>query len=245
MSEITTITLPTQPRPAVSNSPRKLVIYSSPKVGKSSLMGGLDNSLLLDLENGSDSVDNVMVLKAKTYQELHTICEEVKKAGKPYRYGAIDTATALEAMVIPLALKLYQRTPMGKSYTDHILSLPNGAGYLYAREAYMMMLDRIDQCFERTILFGHIKDKMIEKAGKEVAAREIDLTGKLKTIVCANADAIGFLYREGKTNVITFETTDEIVCGARPSHLRNNKFVLSQLNDDNTITTFWDRIYID
>jgi hypothetical protein len=242
MSEIV---LPTSPRAALTKSPGKLVIYSSPKVGKTTLMGGLASSLLIDLENGSDSVDNVMVIKAKTYVDIYNICEKVKAGGKPYRYGAIDTATALEEMVLPLALKMYQQTPMGKAFKDNILSLPNGAGYLYVRNAYTTVLGMVEEAFERTILFGHIKDKSIEKAGKEVMAKDIDLTGKLKTIVCANADAIGYLYREGNKNIITFETADEIVCGARPAHLRNRSFPLSELMTDGTVKTYWDMLYID
>jgi hypothetical protein len=242
MSEIV---LPTKTRTAITKSPKKLVIYSSPKVGKSTLMSGLNSSLLIDLEDGSDSVDNIMVLKAKTYQEIYNICEKVKVAGRPYRYIALDTATALEEMVMPLAKKLYQQTPMGKSFNDGILTLPNGAGYLYVRQAYMMVLSMVEEAAERTILFGHIKDKVIDKAGKEVAAKDIDLTGKLRTIVCANADAIGFLYRDGNRNIITFETSDEIVCGARPTHLRNRAFPLSELMTDGTIRTYWDMLYID
>lgn len=240
-----TIKLPTQTRKAITKSPQKLVIYSAPKVGKTSLMSGLENSLLIDIENGSDSVDNLMVLKASTYQELYAIVEEIKKQGKPYKYIALDTGTALETLVVPLALKLYQKTPMGKSYTDNILNLPNGAGYLYIREAYMMMIDMVAGVCERMILFGHIKDKIIEKGGKEVSAKDIDLTGKLKTIVCANADAIGFMYREGNKNIITFQTTDEVTCGARSPHLRNAKFPLSELKEDGTIETSWNKIYID
>jgi hypothetical protein len=188
-----------------------------------------------------------MKIKVNTYQELHALCEEIKKQGKPYRYGALDTTTALEKMCLPLALKLYKMTPMGKSFDGtNVLTLPNGGGYLYLREAYEMMLDVVESAFERVVLCGHIKDKMIDKAGKEVSAKDIDLTGKIRQITCANADAIGYLYREGNTNILNFQTTEEVICGARPLHLRNKKIVISEYDEKaDKLTTYWSKVYID
>lgn len=245
MTEQVSITLPTEKVKAVTKSPRRLVIYSAPKQGKTTVAAGLDNSLILDLEKGTDFMDAVKIT-VTNYQHLIDICKEIDKKGKPYKYLILDTATTLEDLVIPYALKLYQDTPMGKSYTGNILALPNGAGYLYLRNAYMTILNRVARSCERLILLGHLKDKLIEKNGKEVSSREIDLTGKLKNIVCADADAIGLLYREGNKCILTFETNDEVSCGARPIHLRNKKFVISEQDPATGETkTYWDKIYID
>lgn len=239
------IELPTTKSKAATKSPRKLLIYSAPKAGKTSLGAGLDNALLIDVEDGSDFVE-AMIVKAKNWQEFRDICAEVIKQGKPYRYGILDTGTGLETMCLPLALALYQQTPMGKDYKGHILSLPNGAGYLYLRNAYEMLLGFAEQAFERVILFGHLKDKIVDKGGKEVSAKDIDLTGKLKNITCANADAIGYLYREGNKTMLSFTTGEEITCGARPAHLRNKTLVMAEYDPTtDTLTTHWDKIYID
>lgn len=237
--------LPTEPNQAVTKSPKSLILFSAPKVGKTTLAAALASNLIVDLENGSDHVGGLIV-KINTFTELHELCEEIKKQGKPYRYITLDTATALEDMCLPLALKLYQKTPMGKTYVGDILSLPNGAGYKYLRDAYDLMINKVRECAERTILLGHVKDKVIEKAGKEVNAKELALTGKLSGITCAKADAIGYLYRDGNKCIVTFETMSELVCGARPLHLRNKSMVLSE-QDPNTgeTKTYWDRIFID
>ena len=86
---------------------------------------------------------------------------------------------------------------------------------------------------------------MLEKAGNEFNSMDLDLTGKIKRITASNSDAIGYLYRKGKQNIISFKTSDEISCGARPEHLRNKEIVLSEITDDDTIVTNWDKIYID
>lgn len=237
--------LPLTRTPAVTSSPKKLLLYSPPKAGKTSLSAGLMNALIIDLEDGSDFVEGMKV-KVKDYIDLDELCTKVIAAGRPYQYGILDTTTALEAKCLPLALKLYQQTPMGKNYTQSILSLPNGAGYHYLRLAYEMMLDKVQSAFPRVILLGHIKDKFIEKAGKEVSAKDVDLTGKVRSITCANADAIGYLYRDGNKTMVTFETMEEIICGARPQHLRNKVLVMAEYKPDtDKLVTYWEKIYID
>jgi hypothetical protein len=86
---------------------------------------------------------------------------------------------------------------------------------------------------------------MLEKNGSEFSSLDLDLTGKLKRITTSNSDAIGYLYRKGNKNIVSFKTSDEVACGARQEHLRNQEIVLSELNEDNTIKTNWDKIYID
>lgn len=238
------VELPMEIVEASTKSPEKLIIYSSPKVGKTTLVAGLQNNLILDLESGSNFV-SALKIKAKTYQEIYAICEEIKVKGKPYRYITIDTATALEEMCLPLALALYKKTPMGASYAGDILSLPNGAGYKYLRDAYQIMLEKIQACCERIILLGHVKDKTVERQGKEVQARDLDLTGKLSSITCSKADAIGFLYRDGNKNMLTFETSNDIICGARPEHLKNKNIVISEIDQDGKLKTYWNKIFID
>lgn len=86
---------------------------------------------------------------------------------------------------------------------------------------------------------------MIEVHGKEVAMKDIDLTGKLKSITCAKVDAIGFLRPEGNQRILSFNTSDEIICGARPQHLKNKEIIMSEMDDKGNLTTYWDKIYID
>lgn len=245
--------LPKAKIPALYKSPRKMLIYSAPKVGKTTTGAMLENALMLDLERGSDFVDALKVT-INSIADIRAYGEEIIKQGKPYRYGIIDTTTKLEDMVLPMACKLYRDTPMGKNWgklptgaddpTANILALPNGGGYLYLREAYNTVSAYIDTLFERQIYFGHLKDKVLERNGKEVSAKDIDLTGKIRNIACANADAVGYMYREGNQTIISFKTTQDVICGARPEHLRNQEIVVLEQIDGKLIS-HWDRIYID
>ena len=236
------IVLPTVKVKGDRVNPKRIVIYSKPKTGKTTAYAGLDNNLILDLENGADYVDALKV-KISNLQELLDAGKAIKEAGKPYDYVTIDTVTALEEMIMPLAIKLYRETSMGKNFDGAtIANLPNGAGYLYIRQAFFQVLDFIDTLAPTIILSGHIKDKQVDDKGELVMSANIDLTGKIKSMICAQADAIGYMFRKGNKTILSFKTNDEVTCGARPEHLRNEEIVITEMIDG-VIHTTWDKVF--
>jgi hypothetical protein len=238
------IVLPTKKVGPQRVNPKRLIIYSKPKTGKTSAFAGLEDNLIIDLENGADYVE-ALKIQVTSLQELLDAGKAIKAAGNPYKYVTIDTVTALEDMVGPLAIKLYRQTSMGKNYDgDNVLSLPNGAGYLYLRQAFFQVLDFIDTLAPHIILAGHIKDKQVDDKGEMVLAANIDLTGKIKSLICANADAIGYMFRKGNKTILSFKTSEEVTCGARPEHLRNEEIVVSEMNDKGELEFHWDKIYV-
>jgi len=228
------IVLPSEKIAVTNRNPRTTIIYSQPKMGKTTLIAELPDCLLIDLESGSDFVEALKV-KVSSLKELYKVGEQIKAKGKPYKYVAIDTITALEQWCEETAKSMYMNTPMGKNFKgESVLTLPNGAGYLYLRLAFKKWLDYCGTLAEHIILVGHLKDKMINKDGKEVAAKDLALTGQIRTITCANADAVGFLYRDKDELRINFQAKEELVCGSRCEHLKGQDFVFA-----------WDKIYID
>ena len=242
------IKLPTKVIKSTTNNPKLMLIYSPPKAGKTTLLSKLENCLIIDLEDGAKYVD-ALKINVSNLNELQAVGAEIVKAGKPYKYVAIDTLTKLEEMCLPVAKIMYKKTPMGKNFDgDSVLELPNGAGYMWLRKAFQMWLGKIKHLADHVILVGHIKDKFIEKKGKEVQAKDIDLTGKLKQITCSDADAIGYLHRgENNELLLNFQSSEEINCGARPSHLKGQEIVMAEYdakkNDLKNVS--WDKIYVD
>lgn len=249
MSEIK-IDLPLTPVKAVTQSPKELIIFSKPKVGKTTLLAGLDKCLILDFEDGTDYI-SALKIKIKSIEELKATGKAIKEANYPYKYIAIDTVTALEEFCVNYAEELYSKSSMGKNwYTEGkpkygvITNMPQGAGYQWLRTAYNKALDFIRSLAPRIILMGHVKDTILEKSGNEFNSLDLDLTGKIKRITASNSDAIGYLYRKGNKNILSFKTNDEISCGARPEHLRNAEIVVSEITESG-LQTHWDKIYID
>jgi hypothetical protein len=126
--------LPMKKVDAEVKSPKNLIIFSKPKVGKTTLLANLENCLLVDLEEGSDYV-SAMKVKARSIEDLKKIGKAIKDAGYPYKYVALDTITALEEMCVPMAEDMYSKSSMGKNWFTEgkpkygtILNMPNGAG---------------------------------------------------------------------------------------------------------------------
>jgi energy-coupling factor transporter ATP-binding protein EcfA2 len=250
-TEVKSIELPTATIKSVVKSPKNLIIFSKPKTGKTTLLAQLPNCLLIDLEGGSDYVD-AMKIKANNIKELMDIETAIIKAGKPYKYIALDTITALEDMCIPYAEHLYSLSPMGASWKTtgkakygNILNLANGAGYPWLRQAFNDITARIKNLAPNVIFCGHVKDTLLSKNGNDFSSLDLNLTGKLKDITTSKSDAIGYLVRVGDKNILSFKTQDDISCGARPEHLRNKEIVISETLEDGTIVTHWDQVFID
>jgi len=252
------IELPINKEKASRVNPKTMVIFSQPKMGKTTVVAGLDNCLIIDLEKGGDFVDTlrfdvirhaekeeklpIVILK----QLIEKIKEENKKRGQyVYNFIAIDTVTALEDIVLPLANKMYRDTPMGRNWVgDDVTTLPNGAGYRFTRNALSTVLTELEDICDTLIILGHTKDKMIEKEGKEMNERGLDLTGKMASIVCSQVDAIGYLYRDEKETIINFQASESLLCGARSEHLKGAEIVVAVSDGSGDIKIDWSKIFI-
>lgn len=196
------IILPTERRKATDYNPKLMVLFGKPKAGKSSLMASLDNNLIIDLEDGYRSLD-VMCVQARSATDIFNIKSAIEQKNKEngdkpfYRFITIDNATRLEEMSILYANHLYRQTPMGMSWgykKDNIgniqldksgkkipdpkadvRQLPNGAGYLFTRNALKEMINMFKPLCDTLILVCHVKDKQIKKNDEETTEMAVDL----------------------------------------------------------------------
>jgi hypothetical protein len=243
-------TLPTVATKAERINPKRLMIYSKPKAGKTTAISLLEGTCIIDIEKGTEYVSaikiNIRELAAESKKSplavLFEIAKQIQEV-RPYKRIALDTITVLEDLCLPYAKQLYNGTPQGAQFKGNILDLPNGGGYRFLYQAMDLVLAELDKCADEVIYCGHLKDIMINKDGKEVSAKEIDLTGKYKSMLSARVDAIGLLYRDGNQCILSFETSDEVICGARPEHLKNKKIVLTEIVDGKMIE-HWDQVYL-
>lgn len=235
------IKLPDAKVPASAVSPRVTILYGKPKTGKTTKAAELPNNLILDLEKGSDFID-AMKISVENIYELDDVLKqllEYKKAngGKnKYQYITIDTVGKLEEWVEIQAAIDFKKTVMGKNFVGvRITELPQGAGYGQLREYVKRYINRIAEVCDRVIIISHLKDKLIsEKGGIEVTAKDIDLMGKLSTIVSAAADAIGYVYFIKDKQMISFKSGNDLNAGARAPHLKGKEMEFK-----------WEDIFID
>jgi len=243
------IILPKEKNKPKVNNPRFLILYGKPKSGKTTLASQLENNLIIDLEGGSEFLE-ALAVQARSIEDLGNISraiqDEINTTGKkPYKYITIDNATRLEELCLGYAKTLYMLTPMGKTYKgEDIRTLPNGSGYMYLRQAVRKVIDMFRNLCDNFILIGHVKEIMINKDGEELSEMALDLVGKLGSIVCGEADAVGYVYRKKNETIISFEGGDNTIREARAPHLRGKKIVIADSDDDNNVNVHWDRVYL-
>ena len=265
------IVLPTERRKATDYNPRLMVLFGKPKSGKSSLMASLENNLIIDLEDGYRSLD-VMVVQARNAVDIFNIKAAIEQKNKEngdkpfYRFITIDNATRLEEMSLVYAAALYRKTSMGatwgykkdaignilldkngKKVVDEkadVRQLPNGAGYLYMRNALKEMISMFRPLCDTLILVCHVKDKQIKKNDEETTEMVVDLAGKTGDIICGEADAIGYVSRQGNKTLLTFKGGDSINRGSRPLHLREKVFEVGVSDDEGNLKIDMSKIFL-
>ena len=265
------IVLPTERRKATDYNPRLMVLFGKPKCGKSTLMASLDSNLIIDLEDGYRSLD-VMCVQARNAYDIFNIKAAIEQknqenGGQPfYRFITIDNATRLEEMSLPFAASLYRKTSMGatwgykKDSIGNILlengkkvpdpkadvrQLPNGAGYLYMRQALKEMIGMFRPLCDTLILVCHVKDRQIRKNDEETTEMVVDLAGKTGDIICGEADAIGYVSRQGNKTLLTFKGGDNNIRGSRPLHLREKVFEVATSDEEGNLKVDMSQIFLD
>lgn len=240
--------LPTEKVPAVVTDPRFLIVYGRPKSGKTSCLAQLSNNLIIDLEGGSMFID-ALAVQARTVSDLGELASAIRAKNTEvghnfYKRITIDNATRLEEICLPYAKTLYMQTPIGKNWkgTD-VRTLPNGSGYFYIRQAVRKVIDMFRELCDEFILVGHTKDVQIDNNGEEVSEMALDLVGKLSSIICGEADAVGYVYRKGNETHISFKGGDGTIKEARAPHLRGQDIIIATGDDNGSITTYWDKVY--
>lgn len=263
------IILPTKPRKPESYNPRLFILFGRPKSGKSSCAASLSGNLILDLEGGYRALE-AMVIRIRNIQDLfavrEAIEEKIRQCGKqPYQRITIDNATRLEEMCLQLAAAKYRRTPMGATFgykrdkdrniirvngqpvvdpSADVRQLPSGQGWLYIREAVKDVIHMFQPLCQTLILVCHTKDRQVQIDSTEGTELAVDLSGKLGDILCGEADAIGYVYREKNRTIISFDGGGNTLREARPLHLRGKRFVVGESDKDNNLRMDMDQLFI-
>lgn len=223
--------LPTVAIQPKRKDPALLTLFGQSKVGKTTLLSQLPNCLIIDTEKGAEYVPGLIV-SANSYKDLIAIGKSIRESAHKYDYVAIDTIDKVSDWLEAQATFEYNQD--AKVKVAVFSDIPYGGGYNAVRNKMMSLLASFKTITPKLILIGHRKKTVIGETEVKFSSASLDLTGKLKNMICADSDAIGYIYREDGNVMISFETTEELEAGSRCEHLKGKIFPFD-----------WSKIYID
>lgn len=95
------IALPTESREPKAVNPHVLLIYSAPKIGKTTILGGLDDCLIIETEPFGANYINGKIVEVNKPSEFNAVLDAIeaknRELGKfAYQRIAVDTITKLD-----------------------------------------------------------------------------------------------------------------------------------------------------
>ena len=127
--------LPTSKTPATKQDPGFLLIYGSPKTGKTSTIAKLDNCLIVDTERGTQYVD-AMKVYINSLNEYQALNQSLSKSDHQYDYIALDTVDNLAHWIEQYVCAQNQVATLG--------DMEFGKGFALVREAVIKAVQKLD-----------------------------------------------------------------------------------------------------
>ena len=206
-------------RKAVSQNPKVMLLYGAPKVGKTTALSQLEDCLIIDTEQGAAMVDGY-IEEVNSREELIKVLQDASD-GHEYKYVAIDTIDKIADWA--------EKTVCADEGVSAIADLAYGKGFALVREKVLNTIKHMKAIFPHVIVIGHRKWARAVVDSKAIVEPEsLDLTGKLKNMLMADCDAIGYVYRDedkGKL-MVSFKANEALEAGSRSPHLRGKEIEL-------------------
>tara|TARA_R110002012_G_scaffold220954_1_gene392576 strand:+ start:958 stop:1629 length:672 start_codon:yes stop_codon:yes gene_type:complete len=206
-------------RKAISQNPKVMLLYGAPKVGKTTALSKLNDCLIIDTEGGANMVDGY-IEQANNREQLIEILKEAKD-GHDFKYVAIDTIDKIADWA--------EKTVCQEEQVTAIADLAFGIGFALVREKVLNTVNVFKEIFPHVIIIGHRKWARAVVDSKAIVEPEsLDLTGKLKNMLMADSDAIGYVYRDDEKGnlMVSFKANDALEAGSRSPHLRGKEMQL-------------------
>ena len=206
-------------RKAVSQNPKTMLLYGAPKVGKTTALSQLDDCLIIETEGGANMIEGY-VEAINSRKELIELLKQAQE-GHEYKYVAIDTIDKIATWA--------EQAVCEEESVSAVQDLAFGKGFGLVREKVLNTVSILKTIFPHVIIIGHRKWARAVVDSKAIVEPEsLDLTGKLKNMLMADCDAIGYVYRdEEKGNLmVSFKANESLEAGSRSPHLKGKELEL-------------------
>ena len=203
-------------RKAVSQNPKTMLLYGAPKVGKTTALSQLDDCLIIDTEGGANMIEGY-VHSVSNRKELIELLKQAQE-GHDYKYVAVDTIDKIATWA--------EQAVCEEESVSAVQDLAFGKGFGLVREKVLNTVAILKKIFPHVIIIGHRKWARAVVDSKAIVEPEsLDLTGKLKNMLMADCDAIGYVYRDEDSSklMVSFKANDALEAGSRSPHLKGKE----------------------
>lgn len=192
------------------NRAKRVVIYGSEGIGKTTLAAQFPDPLFIDTEGGTAHMDVRRIDRPATWSELLSIVDEVLVTPDVCKTLVIDTADWAEYLCVEHLCKQYNQ--------KGIESFGYGKGYTYLGEEFNKFcrkLEKIKDSGRHVVITAHAKMRKFEQPDEMGAYDrwEMKLSKQVMPIVKEWADILLFL--NYKTYVVTTETNTKKAQGGK------------------------------
>lgn len=253
-----------QKRKPLRKNPKVMLMYGPYKVGKTELISRLDDCLIIDTEESTESIE-VEAVNVYSWNDVKALYSELVQAYRsegqyPYRRLAIDTVSQLAEYAKQLATEKFYESNTGKGLIEKHQNDPHniklvtpenllqeagyGAGYMFLKEALFEIVDYFSSLCETLILIGHMTEKF-DEGDVQVTKKSVLLPGGgLRSALLGRVSAVGVFRRDHNKLRISFRAGQGTIGESRFPKVSGRDIVISE-KDSKTgeIHTHWEEIF--
>jgi hypothetical protein len=195
-----------------------ILIYSLPKVGKTTFASQFDNNLMLAFEKGYNAISGIYVVDIPDWKTFKLILRQLKSPEAQKRYDSITFDT------IGIAWSLCERYICGREGVDDLSEIAWGRGYAMCTKEFEDSIREITLLGYGIVFISHSEEKPIKVGSDETEIRPA-IPKRAYEIVNRVVDIIAYIDVDFEketgisTRTLYTRRTKDIVAGSRFRYL--------------------------
>lgn len=202
-------------------SGKYILLYSKPKVGKTSFAAQIEKNLILATELGTNAIDDLNVVPIMKWTDVKQVLKQLRDPRAREMYNTITFDT------ISIAADLVEKYICSREGVDSIRDVPYGQGWKMVAKELQETLREITMLGFGILLICHSKEKAssyTDEEGNPISSVEPDLSKNVYTVANAICDLISFIEvefdKDGKAHRYLYtRQTPTIFAGSRWKYL--------------------------
>lgn len=171
-------------------SGKYMLIYSKPKVGKTSFAAQMPRNIILATEIGTNALDGQFVAKIQKWTDMKDALRELRKPGVREKFDTVTIDT------ISIAADLAEKFICQRESVETIREVPYGQGWKMVAKELQETLREITMLGYGLLLICHSKDhasNITDEDGNPITSVEPDLSKNVYTVCNAICDLIAYI----------------------------------------------------